>query len=90
MHCQAEFKKYLAERYTPAQLQARFGIADLAGHTFEAIAGEIPGMPKPEARRSIGKPCTGPLPLSAQRTFGEVLAPAPTALHSPEMTWSRM
>lgn len=49
VHCQAEFKKYLSERYTPAQLKARFGIADLAGHTFEVIAGEIPGMPKPEA-----------------------------------------
>ena len=48
-HCQAEFKKYLAQRYTPAQIKARFGIADLAGHKFETIAGVLPGLPKRDA-----------------------------------------
>jgi hypothetical protein len=45
-HCQQDFKRYLAARYSREQLKARFGIADLAGHTFESIAGEIPGVPK--------------------------------------------
>ncbi|MBL8295890.1 MAG: hypothetical protein JNN08_28865 [Bryobacterales bacterium] len=45
-HCQQDFKRYLAARHSRAQLKARFGIADLAAHTFESIAGEIPGVPK--------------------------------------------
>jgi hypothetical protein len=45
-HCQQDFKQYLAARHSREQLKARFGIADLAGHTFESIAGEIPGVPK--------------------------------------------
>ncbi|MCC6860699.1 MAG: hypothetical protein IT158_19180 [Bryobacterales bacterium] len=46
-HCQAEFKSYLAGRFKPEELKKRFGIADLAAHRFERIAGVIPGMPKP-------------------------------------------
>jgi len=38
-YCQAGFKKHLRERYTPAQLQAKFGIADLATHHFDEING---------------------------------------------------
>lgn len=45
-HCQQEFKRYLGARYSREQLKARFGIADLAEHRFEVIAGEIPGLPK--------------------------------------------
>ncbi len=49
VHCQAEFRKYLGARYSPAQLKARFGIAELATHNFETIAGEIPGLPGADA-----------------------------------------
>jgi len=37
--CQAGFKKYLSDRYTAAEIQARFGIADLPAHRFEEING---------------------------------------------------
>ncbi|HVF11311.1 MAG TPA: hypothetical protein VNA16_10930, partial [Abditibacteriaceae bacterium] len=38
-YCQAGFKKHLSERYTPAEIQAQFGIADLAAHRFDTING---------------------------------------------------
>ncbi|MGE0607609.1 MAG: hypothetical protein AB7O62_10990 [Pirellulales bacterium] len=37
-HCQKSFRDYLAQRFTPAELQANFAIADLAGHKFMEIA----------------------------------------------------
>lgn len=36
-HCDVAFRSYLRQRFTPAQLQQRFGIEDLAGHRFEEI-----------------------------------------------------
>lgn len=48
-HCQASFKEYLAAKYTPAQIKDKFGIDDLAKHTFEKIDAEIPGFPEPGA-----------------------------------------
>jgi len=38
-YCQAGFKKHLRERYTPAQIAAKFGIDDLDAHRFESING---------------------------------------------------
>lgn len=48
-HCQSEFKRYLASRYSPAELKSRFAIPDLPSHTFDRISGDIPGVPKPDA-----------------------------------------
>ncbi|MCC6585464.1 MAG: hypothetical protein IT168_01985 [Bryobacterales bacterium] len=48
-HCQDDFKKYLRAKFSLPQIKARFGISDLAAHKFEKIAGEIPGVPKPDA-----------------------------------------
>lgn len=48
-HCQEEFRSYLAVRFPPAQLRARFGIEDLASHRFAAIAGVLPGLPARDA-----------------------------------------
>ena len=36
-HCQNAFKAHLKERFSPAQLQEEFGIADLDGHAFTEI-----------------------------------------------------
>jgi hypothetical protein len=38
-HCQAGFRRYLAERFTPEQLRQRFGIADHRTHPFTEIVG---------------------------------------------------
>jgi dienelactone hydrolase len=38
-HCQTGFRAYLGERFTPEQLRARFGIADLNSHKFTEIVG---------------------------------------------------
>ncbi len=48
-YCQQAFKDYLGDRYSAEELKARFGIDDLQGHTFEKIAGNIPGYPPAEA-----------------------------------------
>ena len=44
-HCQAGFRRWLGERYSADELKTRFGIADLASHTFAKIAAQIPGYP---------------------------------------------
>ena len=44
-YCQDAFGKWLAQHYSAAQLQQRFGIADLSTHRFEVIPGAIPGYP---------------------------------------------
>jgi len=36
-HCREGFKQYLAERHSPEELHAQFGIADLASHEFPEI-----------------------------------------------------
>jgi hypothetical protein len=36
-HCQSAFRTYLRERFAPAELRSRFGIADLATHPFHEI-----------------------------------------------------
>ncbi len=36
-HCQAAFRAYLAERFSPQELQAQFGISELATHQFDEI-----------------------------------------------------
>ena len=36
-HCQRAFKKHLADRYTPPQLRAEFGIDNLEAHRFTEI-----------------------------------------------------
>jgi hypothetical protein len=38
-YCQAGFKKYLSERYSPTELQAKFGIANLPTHHFATMDG---------------------------------------------------
>jgi dienelactone hydrolase len=38
-HCQSGFRAYLGEHFTPEQLRARFGIADLRAHQFTEIVG---------------------------------------------------
>jgi hypothetical protein len=38
-HCQAAFRGYLRERFTPEQLRAQYGIADLKTHQFPEIVG---------------------------------------------------
>jgi len=37
--CQLGFKKHLTERYSAAQIQEKFGIADVATHRFETLNG---------------------------------------------------
>jgi len=44
-HCQAAFRKWLAEKLTPEQLQSRLGIPQLDGHVFRSIPVQIPGYP---------------------------------------------
>src|SRR5262249_52543630 len=36
-HCRSAFRGYLADRFGPAELRARFGIHDLASHRFGEI-----------------------------------------------------
>jgi hypothetical protein len=36
-HCVAAFREFLSERFTSAELEERFGIPDLATHTFDEI-----------------------------------------------------
>ncbi len=36
-HCQAGFRRYLKERFTPDELRTRFGIADVTTHRFREI-----------------------------------------------------
>lgn len=38
-HCQAGFRNYLTERFTPGQLLEKFAIADLKQHVFPEIVG---------------------------------------------------
>jgi hypothetical protein len=38
-HCQAAFRAYLSDRFTPAQLREQFDISDLKKHTFTEIGG---------------------------------------------------
>jgi dienelactone hydrolase len=38
-HCQAGFRKYLKDRFTPAELREKFEIADLANHKFTELVG---------------------------------------------------
>lgn len=48
-HCQALFKEHIAEKYTPQQIKEKFGISNLASHTFSKIDAEIPGFPDSNA-----------------------------------------
>lgn len=38
-HCVGAFRRYLRERFTPAELERRFAITNLAAHRFEEIVG---------------------------------------------------
>jgi hypothetical protein len=46
-HCQTAFRKWLAEKLTPRELQSRLGIGKLDEHIFRSIPVQIPGYPDP-------------------------------------------
>lgn len=48
-YCAADFRRWLGDHYSAAELRARFGIADLPAHRFETIEGAIPGYPATNA-----------------------------------------
>lgn len=48
-YCQAGFRQWLSDRYTAGELDTRFGITNLASHTFASIAAQIPGYPATNA-----------------------------------------
>lgn len=53
-HCQAAFRAYLAERFSPQELQAQFGISDLASHQFdELVAWHDPAESTPLRREML-------------------------------------
>lgn len=48
-HCQASFKEFIAKKYSGQQVKEKFGISNLAAHTFSKIDAEIPGFPDSNA-----------------------------------------
>ncbi len=44
-HCQASFKAYLKDNYTPQELKTHFKIDDLDATKFDYIPGQTPGYP---------------------------------------------
>lgn len=53
-HCVRAFKQYLRERFTPAELQARFGIRDLERHAFdELVSWHDPAQSSPLRREML-------------------------------------
>lgn len=48
-HCQASFKEYIKKKYSAQQTRKKFGINNLATHTFSKIDAEIPGFPDSNA-----------------------------------------
>jgi hypothetical protein len=53
-HCVAGFKKYLAERYEPEQLKAKYQIENLASHKFaEIVAWHDPAQSTPLRREML-------------------------------------
>ena len=54
VHCQSSFRDYLAERFTPDQLDEQFGIADIASHKFdEIVAWHNPAESTPLRRQML-------------------------------------
>lgn len=53
-HCQSAFRAYLAERFSPQELQAQLGINDLATHQFdELVAWHDPAESTPLRREML-------------------------------------
>lgn len=48
-YCQEAFRTYLGSKYTASEIASKFGIEDLAHHTFTNIAARIPGYPATNA-----------------------------------------
>ncbi len=67
-HCVAEFKKYLAERFTAEELNAKFQIANLAAHRFSEIA----SWHKPEESTPLRREMLRFSQIANKRAFDEV------------------
>jgi hypothetical protein len=68
-HCQRDFRAYLAERFTPMELQAQFGIDELASHQFT----EIVAWHKPEESTPLKREMLRFSQLSNKQVFDKVL-----------------
>jgi dienelactone hydrolase len=67
-HCQANFRAYLAERFTPPQLRERFGIADAKTHRFT----EIVGWHDPKESTPLRREMLRWSQISCKQAFAEV------------------
>ncbi len=67
-HCQAGFRSYLAERFTPEQLRERFQIADLKQHKFP----EIVGWHNPKESTPLRREMLRFSQISSKEAFDEV------------------
>lgn len=68
-HCQRDFRKHLAERYSPVELKTQLGIEDLAQHQFR----EIVAWHKPEETTPLRLEMLRFSQLSNKLAFDEVL-----------------
>jgi hypothetical protein len=67
-HCQAAFRHYLNERFTPAELGEKFGITDLATHKFA----EIVGWHDPKQSTPLRREMLRFSQITTKRAFDEV------------------
>ncbi len=67
-HCQAGFRNYLGDRFTPEQLRERFQIADLKTHKFT----EIVGWHNPKESTPFRREMLRFSQISAKQAFDEV------------------
>ncbi len=67
-HCQAAFRQYLNERFTPAELGEKFGITDLATHKFA----EIVGWHDPKQSTPLRREMLRFSQITTKRAFDEV------------------
>jgi len=67
-HCQREFRSYLADRFTPAELKQQFDIGDLASHRFT----EIVSWHKPEESTPLRREMLRFSQVANKRAFDEV------------------
>jgi hypothetical protein len=67
-HCRAAFRRYLADRFTPDELRARFGVNDLKRHQFP----EIVGWHDPRESTPLRREMLRFSQVSTKRAFDEV------------------
>jgi hypothetical protein len=68
-HCQRDFRAYLKQRFTAAELNDKFGIDDLTAHRFE----EIVAWHKPEESTPLRREMLRFSQISNKQAFDEVL-----------------